>query len=165
MIRVLFFIWFLTLSTNVLSNNALEEVRAKFPNFGSETEVDTYLQLLANDSSDLATVYKGALYLFKSKFSNLPTTKYKHFKKGKKLIDQACENSDLLEIRVIRLIFQYQLPKFLGYYDHRESDFEYFVKHFHTADLAKIRKEKWIQMLLQLETLEVPKRLILKQLI
>ena len=162
--RFLLSIWFLAISLNAFSYNALEEVRTKFPHFNSETEVDTYLQLLANDSSDLSTIYKGALYLFKSKFSILPTTKFKHFKKGKSLIDQACANSNSLEIRAIRLIFQYQLPRFLGYFNNRESDFDYLVKHFHTSNLMPSRKEKLLQMLLQLETLEFQKRLILKQL-
>ena len=143
----------------------LDEVRNKFPYYETEAEVDQYLTLLASDTSALATVYKGALYMFKSKFSSFPTMQYKYFKKGKNLINSACQAlPNAMEIRFIRLVFQYQLPGFLGYNDHKESDFKFFISNYSKSELTAERKLKLKLQLLLLEKLEPEKIKQLKQL-
>ncbi len=144
----------------------LDEIRIQFPYFNSYEEVNDLLQSIENETSDLATVYKGALYMYKSKFVEGKLDKYKYFKKGKTLIDTACENSpNSLEIRYIRLIFQHQLPSFLGYNDHKKDDFDFFIKQFSKSTLALEYKKKMVKNLVQLNHLTVTQKQKLNDLI
>ncbi len=155
--RLVLFVWIVFLQIQIFAT-PLDEVRNKFPYFETETEIDLYLTQLEADASALATVYKGALYMFKSKFAVVPTAKYNFFKKGKNLIDAAClSQTNALEIRFIRLIFQYQLPSFLGYNDDRESDFKFIITHFAQNNFSAEKKKKMINQMLQLGKLESDK--------
>lgn len=156
-IRWVLFAWVGFFQLQILAT-PLDEVRNKFPHFETETEIDLYLTQLEADASALASVYKGALFMFKSKFAVAPTAKYKFFKKGKNFINAAClSQPNALEIRFVRLIFQYQLPSFLGYNDHKESDFKFIMTHFAQSNLSAEKKKKMIDQMLQLEKLESDK--------
>jgi len=144
----------------------LDEIRNLFPYFTSYEEVDGFLQSIECETSDLATVYKGALNMYKSKFVEAKLDKYKYFKKGKTLINKACENNpNSLEIRYIRLVFQHQLPSFLGYNEHKKEDFDFFIKQFSKSTLALEYKKKMVKNLLQLDYLSANQKQQLNNLI
>lgn len=144
----------------------LDEIRNQFPYFVSYEEVDGLLQSIESETSDLATVYKGALIMYKSKFAEAKLDKYKYFKKGKTLINKACENNpNSLEIRYIRLIFQHQLPSFLGYNDHKTVDFDFFINQFSKSSLALDFKKKMVKNLVQLDNLSAKQKQQLNNLI
>ncbi|MCM2301529.1 MAG: hypothetical protein NDI80_02795 [Flavobacteriaceae bacterium] len=152
---LLYSVFFFSLN---LSANSLDKVRNTFPYFDKESEVDYWLEQLNTDQSALANAYKGALYMFKSKFVSFPTNKYKYFKKGKNLIEAAnVSNPNSLEIKYIRLVFQYQLPSFLGYNNQKEHDFQFFIKHFNTPNIRVEIKANMRNQLLKLEKLEPEK--------
>lgn len=145
---------FLLLTFPNIFASKLDEVRNQFPYFKSFEEVDLLLKSIEKDPSDLATAYKGALYMFKSKFADSKLDKYKYFKKGKSLIDTSCEkNPYSLEIRYIRIIFQHQLPTFLGYNDHKIKDFDFFISQFPKSTLTIDFKKKMVNNLEQLDKL------------
>lgn len=161
MIRYVLVLVFVMGFGSILGQN-LDIVRENFPHY-NPSEISKHIISLENNIDPLAIVYSGALYLFKSKNTILPNQKYKYFKKGKTLIDRACSMSpNDIEIRYIRLIFQYQLPKFLGYYHEKEKDFQYFVTHFPNSNSSI--KTIMLKNLLNLENLEADKIEILKNI-
>lgn len=144
----------------------LDDLRNNFPYINSIEEVENYLADLENENSDLATVYKGALFMFKSKYIESKWDKFKFFKKGKNLIETACKNSpNSLEIRYIRLIFQHQLPSFLGYNDHKIDDFNFFINQFPKSSLTLNFKKKMVENLVQLDNLTANQKQKLNNLI
>ena len=162
--KLYIFLSVVTLNLMVYAN-PLEEVRMKFPNFNSEKEVDHYIAKLRTDESSLAQAYLGSLYFFKSKYSVFPPSKYKFFKKGRNLIDLACEvNPKSIEIRFLRLVFQYQLPSFLGYNDDKEKDFKFFTHNYINTNLGLEKKSRMLTQLMGLDKLEIEKYQQLKQL-
>lgn len=157
---------FILFSFQNIYASKLDEIRHQFPYFNSLEEVETLIKTLENDTSDLATVYKGALYIYHSKFTESKWDKYQYFKKGKTLIDKACQNSpNSLEIRYIRLIFQYQLPSFLGYNSNKKDDFEFFINQFPKSTLALEYKKKMLKNLVQLDKLSADQKQKLNNLI
>lgn len=161
----LYLIAFFTVIVEAQTNSALEEVRNAFPFFNSESQIDKYLNHLEDNNTDLGMVYKGALNLYKSKFAVFPHNKYKYFKKGRNQIETAVKNNpNSLEIRSIRLIFQYELPHFLRYFEQKEIDFQFFTTNYYTSSTSKDIKQKMLYLLKNLKKLEPEKLQKLKQL-
>ncbi len=101
-----------------------EEIRSKFPYIKDKNEVENYIRLLDGRKDVISQGYLASMYFFKSKYVKFPTTKFKFFKRGKELLNSLIEkNPKNIELRYIRYIFQHQIPKFLGYYNDKELDF------------------------------------------
>ncbi|PIE48406.1 MAG: hypothetical protein CSA40_00615 [Flavobacteriales bacterium] len=133
--------------------NVIDELRSKFPYIEVE-DIDDYLDELDPLNSAEAKVYKGALYMLKSKNAGMPIKKYKFFKTGKKLINAACnEKPNSIEIRYIRLVFQHQIPAFLGYNSNKEEDMTLFLKNYEDCVLKPGTKLRFVKNMLQLENL------------
>ncbi len=101
-----------------------EEIRSKFPYIKDKNEVENYISKLDGRKDVISQGYLASMYFFKSKYVKFPTTKFKFFKRGKELLNSLIEkNPKNIELRYIRYIFQHQIPKFLGYYNDKELDF------------------------------------------
>ena len=81
----------------------------------------------------LALTYIGALTALKGKFASFPYTKYKHVKKGLKLMDIGMLKSpENIEARFIRGTTCYYLPFFFKRKKTAENDFKNIVKQLNT---------------------------------
>lgn len=136
-----------------------------FP-YVEEHQIDIFLNKLNNNNSAEAKVYKGALFMFKSKYAVSPVNKYKHFKTGKNLIDEAVHlNPKNIEIRYIRLVFQHQLPDFLGYNKYKSEDLSVFKNEFTKSSLSKNTKAYFIKNMLLLDNLNDQDKKYLKAIL
>jgi hypothetical protein len=63
-----------------------------------------------------------------------------------KLVD---EHPEMVEIRYLRYLLQHQVPRFLGYYEHTDVDFEMISIKFTESDLPIQYKRKLLRNMLQ----------------
>lgn len=90
------------------------------------------------NSSPVLYCYKGAAYMMEAKYAFNPITKLSRFHKGKSAIEWAiAKDPEQAEMRFIRFSMQTNLPSFLGYDDHIESDKLKLI-----SSLAKINDEE-----------------------
>lgn len=111
------------------ASSSVLELRESLKGDIEKERLDQMVEELKKDDSDLALGYLGVVYFLKSKQAFMPTTKFKHFSKGCTYLDRAIEQSpENCELRYLRLIFQHEIPKFLGYDNEVEEDFSSFIK-------------------------------------
>jgi hypothetical protein len=145
------------------SNSPIDELRESLKGDISKERLDEMLLELDEDDSDLALGYKGVIYFLRSKEAFLPTTKYKYFSKGCTYLDKAIEQSpENCELRYLRLVFQHEIPSFLGYDEAVEEDFRYFVKELDTVEPDLYNDMRL--SLISLDKLSREKKNILKKL-
>jgi hypothetical protein len=71
----------------------------------------------------LEKAYKGTLYMLQADRAYFPWMKYKHFRSGAGLLDEACEQDPKnLEVRYLRFASQTNAPSFLGYDEYLNVD-------------------------------------------
>ncbi len=152
MIKISLYILFL-LNLLVTQAQELEKLRLEFP-YIDEQETMVFLEKIDEKKSDLALLYKGALYFYKSKYIGSPFQKYKFFKKGKALVNEACSKQpENIEYRYIRLVFQHQLPNFLGFNKNKKSDLDFFIKKYPEA--THKHKKKMLKNLLKIKDIKI----------
>jgi hypothetical protein len=152
MVKIILYIVFL-LSLILSHAQELEKLRLEFP-YIDEQKTSVFYDNIVKESSDLAILYKGALYFYKSKYVDSPLQKYKFFKKGKALVDEACSKQPKdIEYRYIRLVFQHKLPDFLGYNKNKKSDLEFFIKKYPEA--THNHKKKMLENLMEIEEIRI----------
>ena len=115
----------------------LSELRTDFENAAkSAKNVDVLYNKLDDYSGNNQTIvaYKGASVILKARFVKDKATKKKYFTDGATLINDAVKNdSKDVENRLIRLIIQENIPKFIKYNQNIQQDKQFIVDNYNSA--------------------------------
>lgn len=115
----------------------LSELRTDFENAAkSAKNVDILYNKLDDYSGNNQTIvaYKGASVILKARFVKDKATKKKYFTDGATLINDAVKNdSKDVENRLIRLIIQENIPKFIKYNQNIQQDKQFIVDNYNSA--------------------------------
>ena len=86
---------------------------------------------VTNESGKTLLAYKGATIAILSKFEKKPAEKIKGIKEGAKLIETAAASEpNNIEIRLIRLSVQENVPGIVNYKQHIKDDKAFLQEHF-----------------------------------
>ena len=115
----------------------LSELRTDFENASkSSKNIDILYNKLNDYSGDNQTIiaYKGASKIMKARFVKDKATKKKYFTDGANLINDAVKNDAKdVENRLIRLIIQENIPKFIKYNQNIEQDKNFIVENYQSS--------------------------------
>jgi len=129
--RILFSFFALLVFTN---NPNLAEIRKAFPLAAtSEISAKAFASKLSDATLEDKTIaaYKGASIALLSKFKKKVAEKISTFKEGSKLIELAVANEpNNIEIRLIRLSIQENVPGIVKYKMNIKDDAAFILKHF-----------------------------------
>ncbi|QNK63224.1 hypothetical protein H7F33_01500 [Pedobacter sp. PAMC26386] len=140
-----FFIMLLFVTKSYSAEPEIQETRNLFEASAySKASADQLLKLLSNieqSSPPLFICYKGVAEMMQAKYSFNPINKFRRFKKGKILIEEAVKK-DLgnIEIRFLRFAIQTSLPAFLHYNDDIHKDKIYLLANLKTTKDKKLRE-------------------------
>lgn len=114
----------------------LADVRKMYPDASkSKATADAFYSLMAdvdeNHSNKVLVAYKGCAETLKSKFSSNIPDKIKFMKAGAKMIDGAVTSEpDNVEIRMIRLSVQENVPSIVNYRANRKEDHDFIIENY-----------------------------------
>ena len=125
----------LVLLLNSFSNPDLSEIRKLYLNaMNSENlskEFSSKLEGITKDDNKTLVAYKGASITLLSRFKKKVPDKMKIFKEGIKLVEFAVANEpNTLEIRLIRLSIQENVPKIVKYNKNIKEDKDFILTHY-----------------------------------
>ena len=125
----------LVLLLNSFSNPDLSEIRKLYLNaMNSENLSKEFCSKLADitkDDNKTLVAYKGASITLLSRFKKKVPDKMKIFKEGIKLVEFAVANEpNTLEIRLIRLSIQENVPKIVKYNKNIKEDKDFILTHY-----------------------------------
>lgn len=125
----------LVLLLNFFSNPELSEIRKFYLSaVNSESlskELSSKLACITNDDNKTLVAYKGASIILLSKFAKKVADKTKAFKEGAKLVEFAVTNEpNSIEIRLIRLSIQENVPKIVKYNKNIKEDKDFILLHY-----------------------------------
>ncbi len=128
-------IFFSFLVLLVFANNPnLAEIRKAFPSAAtSEISAKAFASKLADVTLEDKTItaYKGASITMVSRFKKKVSEKISTFKEGSKLIESAVASEpNNIEIRLIRLSIQENVPGIVKYKMNIKDDAAFILKHF-----------------------------------
>ena len=140
------------ISVFLFSGATLKDVRESFQSAEKTKEgAKAFNQLMATDldlNKDLKIAYYGASETLLAKHGGSIAERVGIFKSGKGYIEIAVKNSPSnVEIRLVRLMIQFNAPSILGYHSDIEKDKEFIIKHFNSvspdlkAYIKKIAKD------------------------
>ncbi len=116
-------------------NTFLEEIRKLYPkaNF-SEINASLFasnLKEVTENDEAILIAYKGASIVMVSKFEKKMSTKINGLKEGTKWIEKAIANEPKnIEIRLIRLSIQENLPNIVNYKKNKIEDKNFILQHY-----------------------------------
>ena len=144
--RAAFFILFLLATKTYSAEPGIEEVKILFEaSAHSKSSAERLLKLLSAvgySSPPLMLCYKGVAEMMQAKYAFNPIVKFKRFKKGKKMIEEAVKKEpDNLEIRFLRFAIQTNLPAFLNYNDNIKEDKKYLLTNLQTTKDKKLKQD------------------------
>jgi hypothetical protein len=122
------FLWF-------FSNPTITEIRKLYTSASnSESNAKEFAAKLTEvDKEDNKTLvaYKGASLTIVSKLEKKVSDKSKKFKEGSSLIEYAVANEpNAIEIRMIRLSVQENVPKIVNYKGNKKEDKKFLLDHY-----------------------------------
>lgn len=127
---------FLLLFLTILGNPSVSEIR-KLYSLANDTESNAreFAAKLAGvdkeDKNKVLIAYKGASIIILSKLEKKVADKSKKFKEGAVLIEHAVTNDpDAIEIRMIRLSIQENVPKVVKYRENIKEDKKFLLDHY-----------------------------------
>lgn len=117
------------------ANQDFAEIRKTFPNASSSIiaakEFNSKFCDVTNDNNKTLVAYKGASIIIISKFEKKLSDKMKGVKQGIKLIEFAIgAESSNIEIHLIRLSIQENLPKIAKYNKNKKEDKIFLLSHY-----------------------------------
>ena len=117
------------------SNLDLQEVRKMYAVVAKSetdaTEFITKMESISLNSNPTFVAYKGAATILKSKLEKKVAVKMSRFKEGAKLIEMAVANEpENIEIRLIRLSIQENVPLIVGYRKNKKEDKTFILSHY-----------------------------------
>ena len=149
----------------IFSNNPnLVEIRKAFPTAAnSETTATAFAVKLEDVTADdkVLLAYKGASITMVAKFKKKVSEKISTFKEGSKLIEIAVVSEpNNIEIRLIRLSIQENVPGIVNYKKNIKDDAGFIVKHF--KEQNSILKEYIRNFVLQSKSFSAEEKLTFK---
>ena len=144
--RHLFFFTILLFAMKSYSTEPeIEAVKILFeasPNSRSAADrLSTMLATIDQNSAPLLICYKGAAEMMQAKYKFNPINKFHKFRTGKKLIEEAVKKeSDNIEIRFLRFAIQTNLPAFLNYNDHIQSDKKFLLNNLQKTKDKRLKQ-------------------------
>lgn len=125
----------LLLWVNFSANLDLASIRKMYPDVAkSETNAKEFtakLSGISNSDEKILVAYKAASILVDSKFENLIGSKISRFKEGAKLLEATLKSDpNNIEIRMIRLSIQEDVPGITGYKKNIKEDKKYITEHY-----------------------------------
>ncbi len=142
-LRYLFFVLLFGQMCNAQSSVQFREMIKKAQH--SESETKTFINKAeAAYSKSGNALYQGFhavgnFLMVKHVFN--PLKKMSYFKEGKHLMEMAIKAApDNVELRLMRLMTQENIPRLLGYHQHIEEDRKFLKKAYPTVQDAEIKK-------------------------
>ncbi|MCD0464317.1 hypothetical protein [Flavobacterium sp. ENC] len=94
-------------------------------------EFTAKLSGISNNDEKILVAYKAASIVLESKFENIIGSKISSFKKGAKLLEATLKSDpDNIEIRMIRLSIQEDVPGITGYKKNIKEDKKFITAHY-----------------------------------
>lgn len=126
-----FLIFFLLL----FSNPSITEIRKLYATANdSESNAKEFaskLEEVSKEDNKTLVAYKGASLTILSKLEKKVSAKSKKFKEGASLIEFAVANEpNAIEIRMIRLSIQENVPKIVNYKGNKKEDKKFLLDHY-----------------------------------
>jgi hypothetical protein len=123
------------LGINFLSIPEISEIRKVYPNASNSEaatlELNSKLSDVTNESNKTLVAYKGASIAMSAKFAKKIKDKISDLKEGSKLIEYAIVSEPKnIEIRLIRLSIQENVPKITNYYKNKKEDAIFIIVHY-----------------------------------
>ena len=120
---------------NFLAAPELSAIRKMYADVAkSETNAKEFLDKLAGVSTtddNVLVAYKAASILLDSKFEDKLRNKMERFKEGAKLLESTVKNEpNNIEIRMIRLSIQENVPGITGYKKNIKEDRQFITAHY-----------------------------------
>ena len=120
---------------NFLSIPEISEIRKLYPNASnSQTaslELNSKLSDVTYESNKTLVAYKGASIVLRAKFAKKIKDKINDLKEGAKYIEYAIVSEpNNIEIRLIRLSIQENVPKIANYYKNKKEDATFIIVHY-----------------------------------
>lgn len=120
---------------NFAGNPDLASIRKMYSDVSkSETNAKEFLDKLAGISGNddkILVAYKAASILLDSKFEKKLGQKMERFKEGAKLLESTVKNEpNNIEIRMIRLSIQENVPAITGYKKNIKEDKKFITEHY-----------------------------------
>ena len=147
--KSLFCIFFILFS---LSNPTLSEIRKLYPNASisenNAAELASKLASIDINDDKILLAYKGASIAIVSKYQKKVGDKIKKFKEGVKLVDLSITSeSNNIELRLIRLSIQENVPKIVKYNKNIKEDVASILEHYkvQSPDLKEYLKKFILQ--------------------
>jgi len=142
----------LLLWINFAANPDLAAIRKMYPDVAkSEANAKEFTDKLAgisNSDDKILVAYKAASILVDSKFENLIGSKISRFKEGTKLLEATLKSDpNNIEIRMIRLSIQEDVPGITGYKKNIKEDKKFITTHY--AEQTGVLKEYLKDFVLQ----------------
>ncbi|KIQ21380.1 hypothetical protein RT99_11265 [Flavobacterium sp. MEB061] len=125
----------LLLWVNFAVNPDLASIRKMYPDVAkSEANAKEFTEKLAgiaNSDEKILVAYKAASILVDSKFESLIGSKISRFKEGAKLLEATLKSDpNNIEIRMIRLSIQEDVPGITGYKKNIKEDKKFITAHY-----------------------------------
>lgn len=125
----------LIVALNIFSSPDIKEIRRMYPDAkNSESaakELSLKLAKVDIDCDKTLVAYKGASITLLSKFSSNIADKVANFKEGSKLVELAvAAEPNNVEIRMIRLSIQENIPKIVNYRKNKKEDKDFILAHY-----------------------------------
>lgn len=125
------------LSVSFFFGLTLSELRTDFENASkSASNVSVLYNKLNDYSGDNQTIisYKGASKILKARYTKDKETKKKYFTDGANLINNSIKKDPKdVENRLVRLIIQENIPKFIKYNQNIQEDKAFIVENYNSA--------------------------------
>jgi hypothetical protein len=126
---------FLTLFLFLFNNPSITEIRKLYATANnSESNAKEFaakLNEVSKDDNKTLVAYKGASLAILSKLEKKASDKSKKFKEGSGLIEYAVANDpNAIEIRMIRLSVQENVPKIVNYRGNKKEDKKFLLEHY-----------------------------------
>lgn len=157
-----FFSFFLLISFSI--NQSISEIRKAYPTAAtSEISATTFASKLTDIPFEDKTLlaYKGASITMAAKFKKKVSEKISTFKEGSKLVESAIfSEPNNIEIRLIRLSIQENVPGIVNYKRNIKEDAAFILKHF--KEQNAVLKEYIRSFVLQSKSFSVEEKLTFK---
>ena len=123
------------------SNPDIAEIRKLYPNAASSEvtskEFLSKLSEVTNESNKTLVAYKGSAVTISAKFEKKISDKIKSLKEGAKLVELAIGSEpNNIEIRLIRLSIQENVPKIVKYNKNKKEDAAFILAHYNEQSNA-----------------------------
>lgn len=129
-------LWF-----SFVGNPDLASIRKTYPDVNkSEANAKSFVEKLSsvsNNDDKILVAYKAAAILLDSKFEKKLKEKMNRFKEGAKLLESTIVSEpNNIEIRMIRLSIQENVPGITGYKKNIKEDKKYITTHYSEQNTA-----------------------------